>query len=387
MRAYRFRLYPSKTKEKELVHHLWLEKNLWNSMLEKTKKRYEAEKKFYSKSELQLMVKDSGLYSQSAQAVAHRLHRTLESKIRAKKNGQKWGFPRFKPLERMRSIYYPQSGFSLSQKLKVSPFGEISIVKHRIIKGKIRTLTLKRESSGKWHAIFTVEQESQTPKQNNGPVVGLDLGLNRLATISDGKFIENLRHFHQFEEKLAQAQRNLSKKRKGSHNRKKARRKVALVHEAISNARKDHLHKKANWLLSHYSKIVMEDLRINEMAEEGHGKGIHDASWGMFTHMLCYKAESAGSEIVFVDPRNTSKECSNCHSIVQKSLWERIHSCSSCGLTLDRDVNAAINILTRATAGMAGSNACGDGIEIPSLNQEAALAPTGASLARMRQAL
>ncbi len=341
-------------------------------MLEKTKKKYEEEKKFYSKSELQLMVKDSGLYAQSAQAVAHRLHRALETKIRAKKKGQKWGFPRFKPLERMKSIYYPQSGFSLGRKLKVSPFGEIPIVRHREIRGKIRTLNLKRESSGKWFAIFTAEQEPQVPKLNNGLIVGVDLGLNRLATLSDGKIIENPHHFRKFEEKLAQVQRRLSKKRKGSRNRFKAKKRVALVHEAIANVRKDYLHKKANWLISNYSKIVMEDLRINEMTEKGHGKGIHDASWGMFTNIVLYKAASAGSEIVFVDPKNTTKECSGCHFIVQKGLWERLHSCSTCGLVLDRDINAAINILARATAGMAGSNACGDGIEIPSLKQEAA---------------
>ncbi len=372
MRAYCFRLYPSKAQEKELAHHLWLEKNLWNSLLEKTKNKYDEEGKFYSKTELQLMVKDSGLYSQSAQAIAHRLHRAIQAKIRAKRKGQKWGFPRFRSFERMRSILYPQSGFSLGEKLKVSPFGEIAIVRHRIIKGKIKMLCLKRESSGKWHAIFTVENELQTPKTNNGPAVGLDLGLNRLATLSDGKIIQNPHHFRKLEEKLAAAQRNLSKKRKGSHNRCKARRKAALVHEKIANARKDHLHKSANRLLSIYSKIVMEDLRIREMAQEGHGKGIYDASWGMFTHLLCYKAENAGSEIVFVNPKDTTKECSRCHSIVSKSLRERVHQCSSCGLTLDRDVNAAINILTRATAGMAESNACGDGKIIPSLKQEAA---------------
>ena len=372
MRAYAFRLYPSKTQQNELEHHLWTEKKLWNTLLEKTKKRYGEEGRFYSQRELQRMVKDSGLYSQSAQAIAHRLHRALQVKVRAKNRGQKWGFPRFKSFERMRSIYYPQSGFSLDEKLQVSQFGEISIVQHRAIKGKIKTLTLKREASGKWHAIFTVEQELQTPKTNKGPAVGLDLGLNRLATLSDGKIIQNPHHFRALEQKLAAAQRLLSRKHKGSHNRQKAAKNVALVHEKMADARKDYLHKSANWLLSNYSKIVMEDLRIDEMAQKGHGKGIHDASWGMLTNMLCYKAESAGSEIVFVDPKYTSQECSGCHSIVSKSLRERIHQCSSCGLVLDRDVNAAINILTRATAGMAGSNACGDEAIAPSLKQEAA---------------
>ncbi len=372
MRAYAFRLYPSKAQQKELEHHLWIEKNLWNSLLEKTRKKYDEEGKFYSKTELQLMVKDSGLYSQSAQAIAHRLHRAIQAKVRAKKKGQKWGFPRFKPFERMRSILYPQSGFSLDKKLEVSPFGEIPIVRHRIIKGAIRTLTLKRESSGKWHAIFTAGQELQTPKPNSGPAVGLDLGLNRLATLSDGKIIQNPHQFRKLEQKLAAVQRILSKKLKRSHNRQKAKKSVALVHERIANARKDYLHKQANWLLFNYSKIAMEDLRIKQMSEEGHGKGIYDASWGMFTNMLCYKAESAGSEIVFVNPKDTTKECSGCHSFISKSLWERIHQCSICGLVLDRDVNAAINILTRATAGMAESNACGDGTIIPSLKQEAA---------------
>ena len=405
MRAYKFRIYPSNKQSQELAHSLWIEKNLWNTLLEKTKKNYDEENEFHSKTELQLMVKDSGLYSQSAQAVAHNLHRSIQAKIRAKNRGQRWGFPRFKSFERMKSIYYPQSGFSLDKKLKVSPFGEISIVKHREIKGQIKTLTLKRESSGKWFAIFTVQEEPTVPKQNRGPTIGLDLGLHRLAALSDGKFIENPHHFKKFEKKLADAQHTLSKKKKGSRNRLKAKKRVALVYEKLANSRKDHLHKSANALLSHYSRIVMEDLSINDMAQEGHGKGIHDASWGIFTHMLCYKAtdgswepsvhqspqalvaESAGSEVVFVDPKNTSKECSRCHLLVKKSLWERIHHCSSCGLTLDRDVNAAINILARATAGMAGCQACGDGVEIPSLNQETALAPEGRELGAKRQAL
>jgi len=371
MRAYRFRLYPSKKQEEILKHHLWVKKELWNALLQKTKERYVETQTFLTLNEMANIVKCTELYSQSAQSVFRDLDKSLKAKVRAKKKGQKWGFPRFKSFDRVRSIHYPQFGFSLDKKLKVSPFGEIPIVRHREITGKIKTLTLKRESSDKWYAIFSVEHKPSIPKSNHGPSVGLDLGLSRLATLSDGNIIKNPNHFYKFEEQLAQAQRNLSKKRKGSHNCYKAKRRVILVHEAIANARKDHLHKKANWLLSNYSKIAMEDLRINKMIEEGHGKGIHDASWGIFTNILCYKAESAGSEIVFVNPKDTTKECSNCHSIIQKSLWERIHSCSSCGLVLDRDVNAAINILTRATAGMAGSNACGDGIEIPSLKQEA----------------
>ena len=353
-----------------LKHHLWIKKELWNTLLEKTKERYEQTQTFLTLREMAELVKGTELYSQTAQSVFRDLVKSLKAKVRAKRKGQKWGFPRFRSFERTKSIHYPQSGFSLAGKLKVFPFGEIPIISHRAIKGKIKTLCLKREASGKWHAIFIVGEEQCAPKVNNGPVVGLDLGLNRLATLSDGKIIQNPHIFRKLEQKLAEAQRILSRKHKGSHNRFKARKRVALVHEAIANARKDYLHKSANWLLSNYSKIAMEDLRINEMSEEGHGKGIYDASWGMFTNVLCYKAASAGSEIVFVDPKNTSKECSGCHCVVSKHLWERTHHCSVCGLVLDRDINAAINILQRATAGMAESNACGDGEITSSLKQE-----------------
>ena len=355
-----------------LKHHLWIKKELWNTLLEKTKEKYEKEQKFLTISEMAELVKGTELYSQVAQSVFRDLDKSLKAKMRAKSKGQKWGFPRFKPFDRMKSIHYPQSGFSLARKLSVSPFGEIAIVQHREVKGKVKTLTIKREASGKWHTIFTVEEEPKTPKVNNGAAVGLDLGLNRLATLSDGKVIQNPHHFSRLEQKLAEVQRRLSRKHKRSHNWLKARTRVALVHEIIANARKDYLHKAANVLLSNYSKIAMEDLRIGEMIQKGHGKGIHDASWRMFTNMLCYKAASAGSEIVFVDPKDTSKECSCCHALIQKGLWERTHHCPSCGLVMDRDINAAINILTRATAGMAESNACGDEARLSSLKQEAA---------------
>lgn len=372
-KAYKFRLYPKKAQEKELNKHVWMSKELWNNLLERTKQRYEKERKFFSRSELQLMVKQSGLYSQTAQGIAHRLHRALKAKIRAKKDGHKWGFPRFKSFDRMKSLYYPQNGFKFcsNKKLKVTPFGEINIKKHRDIGGKIKTLSLKREPTGNWFAIFCVEQETERPKINNGSAVGLDLGLMNLATLSDGTMIKNLHSLRKYEEVLTLHKRKLSAKKKGSNNRKKAKFKVAKIHEKISNVRLDFLHKKVNLLLSKYSLIAMEKLAIREMAMQGHGKGINDAGWGIFANILRYKAESAGSRVVFVNPKNTSKQCSNCGTTTNKSLWDRIHDCQSCGFVTDRDVNAAINILKRATAGQAGSNAREDGTAVPSLSREA----------------
>ena len=360
MRAYKYRLYPSKKQEELLNHHLWLSKELWNQILAEVKSRYEKEKKFPSKKELRELVKGKGLFSQVAQELVDRLLDAVKRKITMKKKGIKAGFPRFKSVNKMKSIVYPQFGFSLDKKLSVTSFGEIAIRKHREIKGAIKTLTIKREASGKFFAIFTAEEEKAEPKQNNGPAVGIDLGLMNFAALSDKSAIKNPHHLEKWQEKLAKIQRKLSKKQKRSKNRGKARTKVARLHEKIANIRKDFLHKTANSLLSKYSLLALEDLRIKEMAMQGHGKNINDAAWNMFVHILCYKAESAGCRVVFVDPKNTTKACSSCGEITEKSLYERIHKCQNCGLSIDRDLNASINILTRATAGMTGSNACGD---------------------------
>jgi len=365
MKSYRFRIYPSKKQEAMLIEHLRTSKDIWNFLLSKSKEKYEQEGKFYSKTELQRMVKGTLLYSQTAQAVSHRLYAAIRRKI-----DRKCGFPRFKSIERMKSLYYPQFGFALSEKLEVSPFGKITIVKHRQIDGKIRTLAIKRESTGKWFAIFCSESDASFQKENRGPAVGIDMGLEKFAVLSDGTIIKNPRHLKHKEIKLASCHKRLSKKKKGSRNRQKARLKLAIVHEKVANCRKDFLHKTANSLVSKYSMVAMEDLGSQEMSSKGHGKGINDAAWAMFASMIAYKAESAGCKIVLVDSRNTSQICSGCGGMVEKTLWERQHSCKGCGLDIDRDLNASINILKRATAGMAGSNACGNGTIVPSLKQE-----------------
>jgi putative transposase len=299
------------------------------------------------------------------------------------------GFPRFKNIDRVKSLHYPQSGFCLKEKLKVSPFGEINIKKHREMKGKIKTLTLKKEPSGKWYAIFTAEEEPKPISENNGTQVGIDLGLINFAVFSDGKTIKNPRHLKKHEEKLKKKDYKLSKKKKGSKNSKKEKRKSAVVHEKVKHIRKDFLHKLSKELVYDHSLIVLEDLSIQDMAQENYGKSINDAGWSEFANMLAYKAESAGCRVMFVNPKNTTKECSDCRSMIEKELWERQHNCPSCGLSMNRDLNAAINILKRAilsidicdvnfrqrscrsTAGSAGSNACGDEVIVSSLKQEA----------------
>ncbi len=322
------------------------------------------------------MVKDYGLYSQTQQEVAHRIFESIMRVFKLKKKGVACGFPRFKNIDKTKSLYYPQYGFVLTDKLKVTPFGDIKIKQHRAIEGKVKTLSLKKESSGKWFAIFTVEQAQEKMPENKGSAVGIDLGLKSFAVISDGTVIQNPRHLRAYEDKLAFIQNHLSRKIKKSRNWQKMKVKVALLHEKVKNTRADFLHKVSTRLVSRYSMIALEDLNPKTMAGQNYGKSIHDAGWGMFANMMRYKAESAGCAVVFVNPQNTTKECSDCKALSKKELWERTHECPSCGLIMDRDLNAAKVILNRATVGIMGSNACEDGTIVPPMKQEAITSST-----------
>jgi len=368
--TYKFRLYPSKLQDIEMRKHLWISKNLWNELLSFSKEQYQNYGLFPTKRTLQSMSKVTGLFSQTRQEVSHRVFESIMRVFKLRKKGIDCGFPRFKSFDRMKSLYYPQAGFELGTKLKVTPFGELSIVKHRKIKGDIKTLSLKREPTGKWYAIFTAERDAKV-KRNRGKAVGIDLGLKTFATLSNGKIVDNPRHLKEHEDKLAFLQRNLSRCKKGSNNRFKMKHRVALLHEMVANTRKDFLHKLSHSLVSRYSKIAMEKLASKEMSEDGLGKHINDAGWGMFANMIRYKAEEAGSKVIFVDPKYTTQECNRCGTLSKKELCDRRHDCPSCGLSMDRDLNAAKVILKRATAGYAGCNACGVEAIALSMNQEA----------------
>ena len=230
--------------------------------------------------------------------------------------------------------------------MNVTPFGSLKIKKHRNLFGEIKTLTIKREASGKWHAIFVVDVE-QVINKNFNPVVGVDLGLQKLATLSNGLVVENRRFFKKREFKLGLLQRRVSRKVKRSKNWRKAIRKVVLQHEKIANSRKDFLHKASSAMVNNYSTIALERLNVGGMSKGLFSKSLHDAGWSLFTSMLEYKAEGAGTKLVFVSANNTTQECSKCNMVVRKSLSQRVHACSNCGLKMDRDLNAALNVLKK----------------------------------------
>ena len=233
----------------------------------------------------------------------------------------------------------------------IPKIGQVKIRLHRPLPdGRIKTLTIQHKASG-WYASICV-QVPDVPKVEVVTAVGVDVGLKSFLTTSDGEKVDNPRHLRQAEKNLKRKQHNISRRKKTSHRRKKFVHELALQHEHIANQRKDFHGKTAHRLYSGYDAVVVEDLQIRNMVKNHHlAKSISDAAWGNFILTLgtCAKAENAGLHLLKVPPHGTSQACSSCGEKVIKSLYERIHRCNSCGLVLDRDHNAAINILRVAS--------------------------------------
>jgi putative transposase len=359
IRSWKYRIYPSKAQEKALERYFHGCRLLWNSLLQYAKVHYDETRKFPSRKQLYPRTKGTYLFSQVSQNVADRLVKAMRCMVAKKKAGMNAGFPRFKSAERMRSFTYPQFGFELDERLALSGIGSIAIRKHREMHGKTKTLTIKNSPSGKWFAIFTTETDDNVRQKKCGLKVGIDLGLEHFAYLSDGTVLQNPRHLKEAEDGLKTAQRHMSMKKKGSKNRRKARIRVAIAHEKVTNRRHDFLHKASRMLVGKYALLAMEKLNVAGLARGFLAKGVLDCGWAEFSSMLAYKAEEAGCEVVLVDPAHTTQRCSSCSLVRKKSLAERWHSCI-CGASMHRDLNAAINILDRATSGTEGSKACAE---------------------------
>ena len=353
-KAYRYRLYPTKSQVSQMEQTLEICRWVYNETLAMRKSAWEQEQRsisyYESKRQIPLWKKEhpelSGVYSQVLQDVSMRVDLAFKAFFRRLKSGEKPGYPRFKGKGRYDSFTYPQSGFKLDgDRLHLSKIGDVRVVLHRPVEGTIKTLTIRRSATGKWYACFSVEYDP-TPAPQKESVVGIDVGLESFATLSNGEKIENPRFFRTDEKALAKAQRKLSKAEKGTPERKKARKIVAHVHERIANRRLNFAHQTSRKVVDRFGTIVFEDLNITNMQKNHHlAKSIADVAWNMFITITESKAEDAGSRVILVNPRNTSQICSRCGMIVAKTLSDRVHSCSHCGLMMDRDQNAAINIM------------------------------------------
>jgi putative transposase len=356
LKAYKYRIYPTKSQRTTMNRTLDLCRWTYNQTLAHRKDSWEKEGKSVSKYETHNLLPDwksdkpelSEVFSQTLQNVQERVDLALKAFFRRVKAGEKPGYPRFRGRGWYDSFTYPQKGFKLdSGKLTLSKIGDIKIKLHRQIKGKIKSLTIRRATTGKWFACFSVELEDlPKPPWKDGSIVGIDVGLTSFATLSNGEKIPNPRFFREEESELARVQRKLSKAVKGTPERKAALKVVERVHERIANKRYEFAHQVSRGLVNRFGLIAFEDLNIKNMLQNHClAKSISDVAWNMLVTVTSYKAANAGSIVVLVDPRNTSKMCSRCGILVEKTLADRVHNCSECGLSTDRDWNAAINIL------------------------------------------
>jgi putative transposase len=354
MKTFKYRLKPSKSQRTKLVRVLELCRWVYHETLATRKNAWEQEKKplslFDTNKLLTLWKKEHpelvGVHSQVLQNAQERVDLAFKAFFRRVKAGEKPGYPRFRGVGWYDSFTFKQFGFGLLDNgLRLSKIGVIKIVLHRPVEGQIKTLTIQRDALGNGYACFACEVEPALL-----PVcdlaIGIDFGLESFATLSNGDRIANPRFFRRDERALAQAQRKLSQAEKGTPGRTMRRKVVTHIHQRIANRRRDFAHQLSHELVNRFGVLALENLHIKNMLQNHClAKSISDAAWNQWVHYLTYKAENAGRVVAFVDPQHTSKRCSGCGTLLEKSLSDRVHHCLVCGLVIDRDHNAAINIL------------------------------------------
>ena len=365
VKTYQYRIYPTTKQHKTLDAILEACQTFYNQALAMRKHAYEKHGESLSykiqANHLTPLRQESFFWSSIhidvLQDTLRRLDKAYQAFFRRAKAGQDPGFPRFKGKGRYRSMTFSHLSKQLIRNIRkriarivVPKIGHVAIHYHRPLPdGTIKNLTIQRKASG-WYANIAVKV-ADVPEVEVQTTTGIDVGLESFLTTSDGDKVHNPRHFGESEKQLRKAQRILSRRDKGSVRYQQQREIVAKIHEHIANQRRDFHYKTAHRLFSQCDEVAVEDLTIRNMVQNPRlAKSISDAGWGTFQSILQSKAANAGKQLTKVSPKYTSQKCSGCEAIAKKSLSIRIHDCPNCGLQLDRDHNAAINIKKAAIA-------------------------------------
>jgi putative transposase len=371
--TYRYRLLPTKQQHRALEAILESQRQIYNAALQERCDAYRLRgvTRTYvdqCKGLTELRQTDpefSRLPVNLQRATLKRLEEAYRAFFRRVKSGDKPGFPRFRGKGWFDSFGFREfKGISLEAarlRFKGMP-GSLRAHLHRPLPSDaiIKSCTFRREAKG-WHVGFAVEVPTP-PLRRGQRAVGVDLGITTFAALSDGGFIPSLKAARRAERRLRQVQRALARKKRGSQSRRKARAAVARCHAAIARRRANHLHQASARLVRDYDVIALEALNVKGLARSALAKDVHDASWARFISYLTYKAERAGTRMIEVDPLHTTQDCSGCGMEVPKALGDRRHECPHCGLSIDRDLNAARNILDRAGVGPGLRNVAGCGM-------------------------
>lgn len=380
--AYKYRIYPNRSQRELIERTFGCCRWVYNQSLEVRTKTWEGESRSVTASECMKMIpgwKNENPWLADADAVALQqavrdCDRAFQGFFRRCKQGGKPGYPRFKSAKTVRQSYRTQNPagrskievFEAENRVKLPKLGKVKAKISRPIAGRITSATISRDPAGRYHVSICCDDVPAEPLPASDGAVGVDLGIESLATLSTGEKVANPRALKKHERKLAREQRRLSRKQKGSSNRKKQQRKVARVHAKIADARNDYAHKLTTRLVRENQVIAAESLNVAGMVKNRHlAKHVADAGFGEVCRQLAYKAERHGRAFVQVGAwYPSSKACSSCGRVVgSMPLAVRSWECPACGAAHDRDVNAAKNILAEGlrilselgTAGHAGT--------------------------------
>ncbi len=383
-KSFKYRLYPNRKQEKKLEIALDQACFLYNQLLDIHQQIYLGTKETLSNFDMNNLVKDfetKQLHSQVKQNIPKRISDAFKHFFRRVKNGETPGFPKFHKRIFYTSITFPQYQQEIypNNRLYVSKIGMLRIVKHRNIEGTIKTLTIKKEND-EWYATFSCENAPIEKQETEfkSEVEGLDVGIKKFLVCSNGEEFDNPKFLRRSEKKLKRLQRRHSKKKKGSKNRKKSIIKLAKQHTKIKRQREDFHKKLARILASEIKYIGVEDLNIKGMVRNHClAKSISDVGWGsFFSYLKYYKTIFEGEVVEIGRFEPTTQKCSCCGNKQKMSLDKRTFKCEVCGLIIDRDLNASLNIKKETikklnnTVGHTEFQVCGDTVR-PSLPEKA----------------
>jgi putative transposase len=353
-RTYRYRIYPTKGQRAALAAHLRFACDLYNAALEQRREAWKAKRPMAYATQCRELAQicaagdgPSGMSYSAMRDPLWRIERSFQNFIRRSQAGQKPGLPRFRSWRRYNVLSWGGCWAVKNRRLSLPGIGHVKVKWHRQLPTArtLCTVTVRRHAD-RWYACIVLAMPmASRPRTADKPAVGVDLGIQNFAALSTGKIIAGPRAYRSAAKDLRRAQRRVSRRVRGSMRRQKASLSVARLHERIRNLRMNHAHQLSRQLVAEFGLIAVENLLIRDMGRGSFAKDARDQGWAQFLRLLGYKAEEAGVRVVPVPPAGTTRRCSECGSSVPKPLSERSHKCADCGLVLDRDVNAARNIL------------------------------------------